>query len=63
MDLAHYEALLIVSHRDFIEPVYTKQLSHTGNMLYDASTKLITILQYFSRKDKTQGLPLAVYVL
>ena len=60
MDLAHYEALMIVKYRDFAGVDYVEQLSHTGNMLYDASTRLMTILEYFSQKGKVQDLPLTV---
>lgn len=60
MDLAHYEALMIVNNPDFVGVNYAAQLLHTGEMLYNASTELITILEYFSKKWKVQDLPLAV---
>lgn len=60
MDLAHYEAFLIENHVDFVQVNYIEQLAHTGNMLLDAATQMISIMQYFSEKWKFQNLPLTL---
>lgn len=63
MELAHYEALLIERHRDYVGGDYTKHLLYTGNMLHDATTRLVALLEYFSNKGKVQILPLTMYVV
>lgn len=63
MELAHYGALLIERHRDYVGGDYTKHLFYTGNMLHDATTRLVALLEYFSNKSKVQILPLTMYVL
>lgn len=52
MGLVHYEALLIRKHGDFAGPKYMERLSYTGDIPYDATTKLISSLEYFCEKDK-----------
>lgn len=60
MELAHYEALLIERHRDYVGGDYTKHLLYTGNMLHDAIARLVPLLEYFSNKGKVQILPLTM---
>ncbi|KAF9885681.1 hypothetical protein FE257_012663 [Aspergillus nanangensis] len=60
MELAHYEASLLETHSEFVGINYVRQLSHTGNMLYDAMTRLVSILDYFRQKGKSQNLPLTI---
>ncbi|KAJ6007890.1 hypothetical protein N7540_011866 [Penicillium herquei] len=61
IDISHYEALLVEKHRDYVGVNYMRQLSYTGNTLLDATTGLITALEYFSEEARVQDLPLAVY--
>ncbi len=63
MELAHYGALLIERHREYVGGDYTTHLLSTGNMLHDATTRLVSLLEYFSNKSKVQILPLTMYVL
>jgi hypothetical protein len=60
IDLAHYEALLIESHRMFAGPIYVKLLWETGRNLRDAVGHLTDVMEYFSREGRAQNLPLGV---
>ncbi|KAJ5122755.1 hypothetical protein N7526_009692 [Penicillium atrosanguineum] len=60
MDLAHYEAFLIEKHSNFVGPDYAYRMSHVGNILLDATTKLVSIMQYFNEKGHIQSFPLAL---
>lgn len=60
MELAHYEALLIQKHQADVGVDFIAQLSHTGSILYEAATKLITILDYFSQKGNFEDMPLTM---
>jgi hypothetical protein len=60
MDLAHYEAFLVEKYSDFFGNNYINHLSHVGNMLLDATTKMISIMLYFSKKGEVENLPLAL---
>jgi hypothetical protein len=62
MELAHYTALLIEQHRDYLGDSYMKHLLYAGNMLQDATRNLVAVLDYFSEKGKVQILPLSMYV-
>ena len=61
MEIAHYEAMLIEKHREYVRVNYLQKLSHTGSVLHDATTRLIMVLEYFSQKSKVQNLPLSMY--
>lgn len=63
MELAHYEALLIQKHQADVGVDFVPQLSHTGSILYEATTRLITILDYFSQKGNFEDMPLTMYAL
>lgn len=60
--MAHYEALLIEAHHEFSKQNCIRQLSNTGDMLYNAMEELINLLVCFTQEEGDLNLPLAMLV-
>lgn len=60
INLAHYQTLLIKKHEKFLETGLTSLLSRAGDILLEATTSIISSMEYFSTTGKIQDLPLSL---